>query len=379
MPFADHVNDGIAVASFRSDGEGATVKPRSGSAVINNSGATSPTVATARVESQCQTQPSPQQALLANSLIPRTLPPTAPLALRTRTPSQTRLPLPPQQTLFRNQLQVQPNQQQSQPQPPATTDPVWQSSVPIPPITGPTSSTSTPQQAPTSETARRPLQSPQRSNVTNILRETTTTATPQPPIQAPATASNQQSQPPLTSQTPGSSARVGGAAANAQVSLAQAQQPWDMPTIRTPQTQVQTQNPVVFTAAKRPYPFDNETGMHSSPGVLPCSATSPAEAKRVKTNPEDNLAQKSVSGSTAPASNTANYKTMTSSDTSGPAVVCYLMHTFALPLTLSPVCSAVVGCIRTLTMASVTSKQCESSAELYPKADGSCSCPKARG
>ena len=64
--------------------------------------------------------------------------------------------------------------------------------------------------------------------------------------------------------------------------------------------------------------------MHSTPGALPSGATSPAEAKRVKT--EDNLAQTSVSSSTVPTSNTANYKT----ETSVPAVVCYLMHTFLL-------------------------------------------------
>jgi hypothetical protein len=359
-PLTGTANDANA-ASFRFDDGGATVKPRSGNTMINNSGATSPTVATARVEPQSQTQPSPQQALSANSSIPRT-PPSAPLALRTRTSSQTRLPLPQQQTLFQNQLQVQPNQQQSQPQPPPKTGPVSQSSDSVLPVAGPTSSTATPQQAPTSETAR---QLPQRSNVTNVPRATTT-VTPQP---RPATASNQQSS--LTSQTPGSSAGV--AAAKAQVApQVQAQQPGDMLTLQARTLQTYQS---IFTA-KRPYPFHNEQGMHSGSGasVLPSSATSPADAKRVKI--EDNLAQTSISSSTAPASNTANYKT----NTSVPAAVCYLMHTFALPLTFSPACSTVVGCIRTLTMASFTPKQSESSpAEFYPETDGSSSHPKARG
>ena len=354
-PLTGTANDANA-ASFRSDKGGATVKPRSGNTMINNSSATSATA----------TQPSPQQASPVNSSIPRT-PPSAPLALRTRTLSQTRLPLPPQQSMFQNQLQVQPNQQQSQPQPPPKTGTVSQSLDSVLPVTGPTSSTATPQQAPTSETAR---QLPQRSNVTNVPRGTTTVTPPQPRMQAPATASNQPSS--STSRTPGSSAGI--AAAKARVApQVQAQQPGDM---LTPQARALQTYQNLSTTAKRPYPFHNEPGMHSSSGasVLPSSATSPADAKRVKI--EDNLTQTCISSSTVPASNTANYKT----NTSAPAVVCYLMHTFALPLTFSPACSIGVGCMGTLTMASFTPKQSESSsAEFYPEADGSRSHPKARG
>ena len=124
-----------------------------------------------------------------------------------------------------------------------------------------------------------------------------------------------------------------------------------------PETQVQTQNLVASTAAKRPNPFDNETSREVK--VPFGSATSAVEAKRVKTDPaEDTLAQAAVSSLTAPVPTSASAETMIPSNLSAPAVVCYLMRTFALPLTFSPACSAIFS-IWTLVRVSFTSKQSE--------------------